>query len=54
MAFNHPSSRHFVERLESRGILAGTVAPGRFRLVVHAGIADGDVEKIVVAIKELV
>lgn len=54
VAFNHPAARHFVEQLESRGILAGTVAPGRFRLVIHAGISDSDVERVVVAIGELV
>jgi threonine aldolase len=53
VAFNHPSARQFVEQLESRGILAGTVAPSRFRLVVHAGISESDVEKVVVALGEL-
>jgi threonine aldolase len=54
VAFNHPAARDFVAQLEIRGILAGTVAPGRFRLVVHAGISDGDVETIIRAIEELV
>jgi threonine aldolase len=54
VAFNHSSARRFVEQLERRGILAGTVAPSRFRLVIHAGITDFDVEKIVGAIEELV
>lgn len=53
VAFNHASSRSFVEQLESLGILAGTVAPDRFRMVIHAGISDGDVERIIEGVKSL-
>jgi threonine aldolase len=53
VAFNHPSSRDFVAQLESAGILAGTVAPDRFRMVIHAGISDSDAERIIAGVKSL-
>ena len=53
VAFNHPDARGLVEQLEARGILAGTVAPNRFRLVVHADITDDDIERICRAVMEL-
>lgn len=44
VAFNHPSARRLVAHWESEGLLAGTIAPRRVRLVTHAGISDADVE----------
>jgi threonine aldolase len=45
VAFSHPEARRIVERLASLGVLAGTIAPTRARLVTHLGLDDADIER---------
>jgi len=46
VAFTHPRARLLVRVLEEHGVLGGTVAPKRARFVVHAGISDDDVQRV--------
>ncbi len=45
VAFDHPRARDLVALWESEGLLAGTVAPRRVRLVTHLDVSDDDVER---------
>ena len=53
VAFDHPRAREIVAKLADRGVLAGTVAPRRVRLVTHAGVSDDDVAYVADAMKGL-
>ena len=47
------SGRPVAAELADRGVLAGTVAPRRVRLVTHAGVSDDDVAYVAEAMKGL-
>ena len=53
VAFTHPRAREIVSALEVSGIMTGTVAPDRVRLVTHADITDDDVVRTVAAVSNL-
>jgi len=53
VAFDHPQARAIVAELAEHGVLAGTVAPRRVRLVTHAGVSDDDVTYVAGVMKEL-
>ena len=44
VAFDHPRARDLVERWVQVGLLAGTVAPRRVRLVTHGDVGDEEIE----------
>ena len=44
VVFSHPSTDALLEHLGSNGVLAGTIAPGRVRLVTHHDVDDDGVE----------
>jgi threonine aldolase len=48
--FTHPDPAGLLERLERHGILAGTVAPQRVRLVTHREVNDEGVDRAVAAL----
>lgn len=47
VAFTHPRARLIAALMEEQGVLGGTVAPKRARFVVHAGISDDDVQRVI-------
>jgi threonine aldolase len=47
VAFTHPQARQIVHELEGFGIAGGTIGPKRARFVVHAGITDDHVQRVV-------
>ena len=53
VAFDHPMVDDLVERLGERGVLIGTVAPGRARLVTHADVDDEMLDAAVRALASL-
>jgi threonine aldolase len=42
--FSHPDPKAFLAHLATHGVLAGTVGPGRVRLVTHADVDDDGVK----------
>ena len=52
VAFEHPQARKVVSDLAEKGVLAGTVAPRRVRLVTHAGVSDDDVTFVADVLKD--
>ncbi len=44
VAFDHPRARDLVQRWAQIGLLAGTVAPRRVRLVTHGDVGDEEIE----------
>ena len=44
VVFTHPDARALVDVLAERGVLAGTLAARRVRLVTHVGVSDDDLE----------
>jgi threonine aldolase len=48
--FSHPDPSGLIAHLADHGVLAGTVAPGRVRLVTHHDVDDDGVEQAVVAL----
>ena len=49
VVFNHPDARALVGELAGRGVLAGTLAARRVRLVTHLGVSDDDLEHVAAA-----
>ena len=50
VVFAHPDPAGLLARLERRGVLAGTIAPGRLRLVTHHDVDDAAVDRAVDAL----
>jgi len=50
VVFAHPRPVDLVDRLGEHGVLAGTIAPGRVRLVTHRHIDDDAVARAVAAL----
>ncbi len=50
VVITHPRARELVEDLEREGVLAGTLAPDRLRLVTHCDVDDEDLERTLRAI----
>jgi threonine aldolase len=50
VVFAHPDPSSLLARLEDHGVLAGTVAPRRVRLVTHREVDDDAVERVLVAL----
>ena len=42
-----------LEGLKQRGVLAGTMGPGRIRFVTHLDVDDAGIERAVVALRDL-
>jgi threonine aldolase len=53
VAITIPRARDVEAALASHGVLAGTVAPNRLRLVTHAGISDDDIAFAVSALDKV-
>ena len=52
VVFRHGDAAALVAWLETRGVLAGTIAPGIVRLVTHCDIDDAKLAHAIVAIAE--
>lgn len=52
VVFNHPDTSTLIGYLRSRGVLSGTIAEGRMRLVTHLGIDDGALERAATALRD--
>ena len=50
VVWSHPDPAALLGHLESQGVLAGTIAPRRVRLVTHADVDDAGVERAVRAL----
>ncbi|MGC8511123.1 MAG: threonine aldolase family protein [Acidimicrobiales bacterium] len=46
VAFDHPDARALVAELAEVGVLGGTLAPRRVRLVTHLGVDDDDLDYV--------
>ena len=46
VVFSHPDARALVATLAEHGVLAGTLAARRVRLVTHVGVSDDDLEHV--------
>ena len=53
VVISHPRARALVAELEGEGVLAGTLAPDRLRLVTHCDVDDDDVARAVAAIERV-
>ena len=46
VVFEHEDAESLLAHLSERGIGAGTIAPGRVRLVCHAGVDDRQLDEV--------
>ena len=53
VVFSHPDARALVATLAEHGVLAGTLAATRVRLVTHLGVSDDDLEHVAGVLGEL-
>ena len=53
VVFSHPDARALVATLAEHGVLAGTLAARRVRLVTHVGVSDDDLEHVAGVLGEL-
>ncbi len=51
VVFGHSATDKLLEHLRGDGVLAGTVAPGRVRLVTHRDLDDAAVERAIAALR---